>query len=152
MKIKRKMINFFTLQVMEHRWNEIERGKPVPVPLCPPQIPHGLTRDRTRASPVGRQPLTSSQRGGRLRAVNRRFKSRKGSCGGFSSSLLLPEGPRIITRLSNLYQEWRARSLQLTNYYKTGTLSVSRSLLHGVTKFCYGVVQIVLLYWLWSCE
>jgi hypothetical protein len=21
--------------------------KPVPVPLCPPQTPHGLTRDRT---------------------------------------------------------------------------------------------------------
>jgi hypothetical protein len=27
--------------------------KPVPVPLCPPQIPHGLTRDRSRASAVG---------------------------------------------------------------------------------------------------
>jgi hypothetical protein len=26
--------------------------KPVPVPLCPPQIPHGLTRARTRASAV----------------------------------------------------------------------------------------------------
>jgi hypothetical protein len=26
--------------------------KPVPVPLCPPQISHGLTRDRTRASAV----------------------------------------------------------------------------------------------------
>jgi hypothetical protein len=45
---------------MEHRWNEIDSGKPkysgggpVPVPLCPPQIPHGLTRDRTRASAVG---------------------------------------------------------------------------------------------------
>jgi hypothetical protein len=42
---------------MEHRWNEIYRGKPkylgkkpLPVPLCPPKIPHGLTRDRTRAS------------------------------------------------------------------------------------------------------
>jgi hypothetical protein len=40
---------------MEHRWNYIDRGKPkysggkpVPVPLCLPQIPHGLTRDRTR--------------------------------------------------------------------------------------------------------
>jgi hypothetical protein len=45
---------------MQHRWNETDRGKtevlgekPVPVPLCPPQIPHGLTRDRTRASAVG---------------------------------------------------------------------------------------------------
>jgi hypothetical protein len=24
--------------------------KPVPAPLCPPQIPHELTRDRTRSS------------------------------------------------------------------------------------------------------
>jgi hypothetical protein len=28
------------------------RKKPVPVPLCPPQIPHGLIRTRTRASAV----------------------------------------------------------------------------------------------------
>jgi hypothetical protein len=28
------------------------REKPVPVPLCPPQIPHELTRARTRASAV----------------------------------------------------------------------------------------------------
>jgi hypothetical protein len=28
------------------------RRKPVPVPLCPPQIPHGLTWARTRASVV----------------------------------------------------------------------------------------------------
>jgi hypothetical protein len=32
---------------------EVLGGKPVPVPLYPPQIPHGLTRDRTRASAVG---------------------------------------------------------------------------------------------------
>jgi hypothetical protein len=50
---------FSLLQVMEHRWNEIDRGKPkysgekpVPVPLCPPQIPRGLTQDRTRAPAV----------------------------------------------------------------------------------------------------
>jgi hypothetical protein len=40
--------------VMEHWWDEIDGkievfgGKPVPMPLCSPQIPHGLTRDRTR--------------------------------------------------------------------------------------------------------
>jgi hypothetical protein len=34
--------------------------KPVPVPLCPQQIPHGLTRDRTRASAVGGRRLTAS--------------------------------------------------------------------------------------------
>jgi hypothetical protein len=58
---ERKMISFFSfVQVMEHRWNETDRGKlkysgekPVPVPLCPPQIPHGLTRDQTRAFAVG---------------------------------------------------------------------------------------------------
>jgi hypothetical protein len=33
--------------------------KPVQVPLRPPQIPHGLTRDRTRASAVGGQRLTA---------------------------------------------------------------------------------------------
>jgi hypothetical protein len=41
---------FVLFLVMEHRWNETDReepknsgGKPVPVPLCPPQIPHGPT-------------------------------------------------------------------------------------------------------------
>jgi hypothetical protein len=51
MKMKNDQF-FLFFQVMEHRWNEIDRGNPkylgekrVPVPLCPPQIPHGLTRD-----------------------------------------------------------------------------------------------------------
>jgi hypothetical protein len=35
------------------------REKPVPVPLCPPQIPHGLTRARTRASAVWGRRLTT---------------------------------------------------------------------------------------------
>jgi hypothetical protein len=46
--------------------DEIDRGKtevlgekPVPVPLCPPQIPHGLTRDRTQASALRGQLLTA---------------------------------------------------------------------------------------------
>jgi hypothetical protein len=34
--------------------------KPVPVPLCPPQTPRGLTRDRTRASAVEGRRLTAS--------------------------------------------------------------------------------------------
>jgi hypothetical protein len=33
--------------------------KTCPVPLCPPQIPHGLTRARTRASAVRGQRLTA---------------------------------------------------------------------------------------------
>jgi hypothetical protein len=34
-------------------------GIPVPVPLCPPQIPHGLTRARSRASAVRGRRLTT---------------------------------------------------------------------------------------------
>jgi hypothetical protein len=33
--------------------------KPVPAPLCPPQIPHGLTRAQTRASAVRGRRLTT---------------------------------------------------------------------------------------------
>jgi hypothetical protein len=38
---------------------EVLGEKPVPVPLCPPQIPYGLTRDRTRASAVEGRRLTA---------------------------------------------------------------------------------------------
>jgi hypothetical protein len=50
----------------ERRWNDILTGeteelreKPVPVPLCPPQISHGLTQARTRASAVRGRWLTT---------------------------------------------------------------------------------------------
>jgi hypothetical protein len=39
--------------------NRSTRRKPAPVPLCPPQIPHDLTWDRTRAAAVGGQWLTA---------------------------------------------------------------------------------------------
>jgi hypothetical protein len=35
------------------RGNRSTRRKPAPAPLCPPQIRHELTWDRTRASAVG---------------------------------------------------------------------------------------------------
>jgi hypothetical protein len=41
---------------VEWNWQgttEVLGEKPVPVPLCPPQIPHGLTRDRTRCQNNG---------------------------------------------------------------------------------------------------
>jgi hypothetical protein len=47
---------------VEWNWQgntEVLGGKPVPVPLCPPQIPHGLTRYRTRAFAVRGRPLTA---------------------------------------------------------------------------------------------
>jgi hypothetical protein len=41
------------------RGNQSTWKKPAPVPLCPPQIPHNLTWDRTRAAAVGSQRLTA---------------------------------------------------------------------------------------------
>jgi hypothetical protein len=45
-------------------WNrqgktEVLGEKPVPVPLCPPQMPQGLTRDRTCFSALGGRQLTA---------------------------------------------------------------------------------------------
>jgi hypothetical protein len=47
---------------VEWNWQgktEVLGEKPVPVPLCPPQFPHGLTRHRTRASAVRGRRLTA---------------------------------------------------------------------------------------------
>jgi hypothetical protein len=41
------------------RGNRSTQRKPASVPLCPPQIPHGLTRVQTRATAVGSQQLTT---------------------------------------------------------------------------------------------
>jgi hypothetical protein len=41
------------------RGNRITRRKPAPAPLDPPQIPHDLTRARTRTAAVGSQRLTA---------------------------------------------------------------------------------------------
>jgi hypothetical protein len=41
------------------RGNRSTQRKPVPVPLCPPQIPHGLTWDRTRIAAVESWRLTA---------------------------------------------------------------------------------------------
>jgi hypothetical protein len=39
--------------------NRSTRGETCRSAICPPQIPHGLTRDRTRASAVGGRRLTA---------------------------------------------------------------------------------------------
>jgi hypothetical protein len=44
---------------MEHLWNKIHRRIPVPASLYPPQIPHGMSRDRTRAHAVRYLRLTA---------------------------------------------------------------------------------------------
>jgi hypothetical protein len=38
---------------------KLEMRKPVPAPLCPPQIPLDQTQDETRAATVGSQRLTA---------------------------------------------------------------------------------------------
>jgi hypothetical protein len=61
-----KTISFFftfpsNVAPVEWNWQEktdVLGEKPVPVPLCPPQMPHGLSRDRTRASAVRGRRLT----------------------------------------------------------------------------------------------
>jgi hypothetical protein len=62
-----KMISFFTVLPIsgaQLEWNlerktEVIGEKPVPVPLCRLQIPHGLIRDRTRVSAVRARRLTA---------------------------------------------------------------------------------------------
>jgi hypothetical protein len=39
------------------RGNQSILRKPASVPLCPPQIPHDLTRDRTQTAAVGNRRL-----------------------------------------------------------------------------------------------
>jgi hypothetical protein len=63
----RNMMRFFSAcpcngVPVELNWQgktEVLGEKPVPVPFCSPQIPHGPTRDRTRASAVRGRQLTA---------------------------------------------------------------------------------------------
>jgi hypothetical protein len=41
------------------RGNRSTQRKPAPMPLCPPQIPHDLSWDRTLAAAVGSQRLAA---------------------------------------------------------------------------------------------
>ena len=47
------------LQLETDRGTEVLGESPVPVPLCPPQVPHGPTRDRARASAMRGRRLTA---------------------------------------------------------------------------------------------
>jgi hypothetical protein len=55
-----------------------EKKKPIPVSLCPPQIPHGLTRAQTRAFAVGGRRLTTwtmaRPRAGQLVLIERKLR------------------------------------------------------------------------------
>jgi hypothetical protein len=66
-KLRERWLVFFFIfpsngAPVEWKWQaktEVFGEKPVPVPLCSPQIPHGLTRDLTRASAVRGRRLTA---------------------------------------------------------------------------------------------
>jgi hypothetical protein len=47
------------VQLYRQGKTEVLGEKPVPVPICPPQISHGLTWDRSRASEVTGPRLTA---------------------------------------------------------------------------------------------
>jgi hypothetical protein len=62
--MKMKFFSAFLFNGAPVEWNwhgktEVLGEKPVPVPLCPPQIPHGPTRDWTPASAVRGRRLTA---------------------------------------------------------------------------------------------
>jgi hypothetical protein len=71
------LIPHTTYKYGEPRWNDIDREsrrswkKPVPVPICPPQIPYGLTRSRTRASAGRSRWLNVSKNG--ITSITRMF-------------------------------------------------------------------------------
>jgi hypothetical protein len=56
------------------RRNRNSRRIRAPVPLCRPQIPHDLTRARTRAVAVGSRPLTAWTAAWPSLTVNLNFK------------------------------------------------------------------------------
>jgi hypothetical protein len=80
----RWLIFFFVFSYNEAamQWNwqwkpEVLGEKPVPVPLCPPQVPHGLIRDRTQAFAVRGRRLTyslPSTRFAPLRAIIKQYQ------------------------------------------------------------------------------
>jgi hypothetical protein len=98
--------------------------KPASVPLCQPQIPHGLTRDRTRASAVGGRRLTAW--------VMARLKPRLTCEGTWSRSRNLNpviaefETSRISTKWS-----WRLRSLGICPHLLKETKAVTELLSSG---------------------
>jgi hypothetical protein len=98
--IVQKMINFLIFPSngaqVEWKWQgktEVLGEKPVPVPLCPPQIAHVLIRDLTRTSAVGGRQLTSwaMARPARLLTV--------------SPPLYLPNFPSILLKIC-LHEYW----------------------------------------------
>jgi hypothetical protein len=52
-----RMINVYgaAVGIIMGRGDLSIQRKPAPVPLCPPQVPHDLTWDHTRATTVGSQ-------------------------------------------------------------------------------------------------
>jgi hypothetical protein len=82
---------------VEWNWQgktEVLGERPVPVPLCPPQMPHGLTWDRTRASAVGGRRLTA-------RAMARAYRVLL-----FSNKFCWWLVKQVVLWLSPIYGRW----------------------------------------------
>jgi hypothetical protein len=92
--------------------------KPVPVPLCPPQIPHGLTRDRTRASAVRGWRLT-------VWAMARHFMC------------IYYKHASIFVKINTLYD--CAYSWQLVLYVFRSILTSSNNIWNANFKFLWSV-------------
>jgi hypothetical protein len=88
------------------RWNSLTRRKPGTVSLCPPQIPHYLTRARTRSAEMGRWRVTA-------------WATARPSCLAYSSAI---KHTKIYTR--------RLNSLLRVVIFQT---SFRNKLLHGKT-------------------
>jgi hypothetical protein len=81
-----------------------ELGKrPIPVPLCPPQIPHGMTRAWTRVSEIRCRRLTTwaiARSPGQLRLGTTTFHGRVLK----STACVVPKRPAAETRYRPTFQ------------------------------------------------
>jgi hypothetical protein len=80
---------------MEHQWNKIDRGKPryseekpVPVSLCPPQIPHGLIPGSNPGLRDGRPATNRLSHGTALHIFIKRLFVKLNGISNFNSVLV----------------------------------------------------------------
>jgi hypothetical protein len=114
--------------VMEHRWNEIDRGKtevlgenPIPVPLCPPQIPHGPTLDRTRASAARGRRLTAWAMARPLKRVKQQFWSLSSYVFSFSFTKILPKTAPVVGKPLTNAQNYYIRYVTVLSHIRNSS-------------------------------
>jgi hypothetical protein len=114
--------NWPIVAALDDRWwvwsrgNRSTRRKPAPVPLCQPQIPHDLTRARTRTAVVGSRRLTAWAVARPVHIKQQRRKYRRPSlevCFRYSRGKVLSELQHFGYSATHLRRLWRAM------YYET---------------------------------